>query len=62
LLKVAIGRLQVEREDVKKQSQAMIEGNDSGNENETDKTFLTGAQIEEREVAELEENAQALVE
>ena len=40
----------------------MIEGNDSGNENETDKTFLTGAQIEEREVAELEENAQALVE
>jgi len=47
LLKVAIGRLHVEREDIKKVS--MIEGNahNSGDEKDTD-TFLTGANVEDK--------------
>jgi hypothetical protein len=44
---VAIGRLHVEREDIKKM--AMIDGgaNNSADEKDTD-TFLTGANVEEK--------------
>jgi len=64
LLKVAIGRLQVEREDVKKKTAAVMEGVDSADEKETDKTFLTGANVDKQKQNDFDnfENSQALVE
>lgn len=61
LLKVAIGRLHVEREDIKKM--AMIDaGKDIMDEKDTD-TFLTGTNVEEKKnQIDNFENSQALVE
>jgi hypothetical protein len=61
LLKVAIGRLHVEREDIQKM--AMIDaGNNSGDEKDTN-TFLTGTNVEEKKNDyDNLENSQALVE
>ena len=61
LLKVAIGRLQIEREDVHKQSQAIIDGFNSGDEKDTD-TFFTGTKIEDKNNFDNLENSTALVE
>ena len=60
LLKVAIGRLQVEREDIKKNSQFMLEGEV---EKDTD-TFLTHAHVDDKNYGDLDniENSQAIVE
>jgi hypothetical protein len=61
LLKVAIGRLHVEREDIKKMT--MIEaGNNSADEKDTE-TFLTGANVDDKKhLYDNMENSQALVE
>lgn len=58
---MAIGRLHVEREDIKKV--AMIEGAavGSGDEKDTD-TFLTGTNVEDKKNFDNVENSQALVE
>ena len=62
LLKVAISRLQVDREKKKEDDALMIEQNKGEREKDTD-TFLTGANIDEKEVnVESIENSQALVE
>lgn len=61
LLKVAIGRLHVEREDIKKMA-AIEVGNNSQDEQDTD-TFLTGTNIEQKKPHyDNFENSQALVE
>jgi len=60
LLKVAIGRLHVEREDIKKI--AMIEGGKESADEKDTETFLTGTNVEDKKQYDNIENSQALVE